>query len=361
MPFFCDASGRETVSKALLKVVAAGLMVTLAFALHAEIVDDLYSGKVLVADRSAATLESAANEALAEVLVKVSGNADVLTSPAVTQALTQAREQVQQYGYSRDTLNPAGWVARVEFGRRYITRLITQAAAPLWTANRPRVLVWMVLEREGVREFVSPGTAPILAQELMREFERRGVPAQFPLFDLADTTAIGLEQVWAIEGAALMAASQRYDLVNVLAGRVVALDSGNWAGDWSYIQPQNRLDRTISVSGSREFSVQGVALVANEMAARYAVAPSTSKDGGGVVPMSVTGVHDYSDYAAIVSWLESLELIEHANVRVIRPDSIELGLIARADAAQLATIIELNQRLAPVDSGAEGLYYQWQR
>lgn len=349
------------MSKALLKVVTAGLMATLAFALHAEIVDDLYSGKILVADRSDATLESAANEALAEVLVKVSGSADVLNNPAVTQALTQAREQVQQYGYSRDTLSPDGWVARVEFGRRYITRLITQAAAPLWTANRPRVLVWMVVERDGLREFVSPDTTPMLAQELMREFERRGVPAQFPLFDLADTTALGLEQVWEIEGVALMAASQRYDLVDVLAGRVVALNSGNWAGDWSYIQPANRLDRTISASGSREFGVQGVALVANEMAARYSVAPSTGEGGGGVVPMSVTGVYDYPDYAAIVSWLESLELIEHANVRVVRPDSIELGLITGADAAQLATIIELNQRLAPTNSGTEGLHYQWQR
>ncbi len=77
--------------------------------------------------------------------------------------------------------------------------------------------------------------------------------------------------------------------------------------------------------------------------------------------MQVVGVRDYGDYAGVVAWLESLELIEHANVEHIADDRIELRLVAQADASQLASIIELNDRLvpAPVAQTPGVLFYQW--
>jgi hypothetical protein len=94
------------------------------------------------------------------------------------------------------------------------------------------------------------------------------------------------------------------------------------------------------------FFANGAALVAEEMSARYAVAPSAGSASG--VAMSVVGVSKYADYAAIVSWLESLELIDVANVERVRGDRVELRLQAQADAGQLAAIIELNKRLEPL-------------
>ncbi len=88
-----------------MKVATASLLAVLAFALRAEMVDDLYSAKVSVSDRSATALSSASREALSEVLVKVSGSVEILANPVVIDALPKARQQVQQYGYSRDPLN----------------------------------------------------------------------------------------------------------------------------------------------------------------------------------------------------------------------------------------------------------------
>jgi hypothetical protein len=89
------------------------------------------------------------------------------------------------------------------------------------------------------------------------------------------------------------------------------------------------------------------------------VAPSGAQAGG--VPMSIAGVESYADYAKIVSWLEGLELIDHANVEAIVGDKIQLRLMARADAVDLKTILELNQSLVPVTPGpeTEPLSYQW--
>lgn len=342
----------------MLQFAALGLAFLLSALCRAEVVRDLYSAQVPVADRSSQALASGARDALAEVLVKVSGSEEALDNPAVQDALPDARSLVQQYAFLREEGAGGGLSARFEFDGSYITRLVTSAGLPLWTANRPRVLVWAVVDRDGARQFVSPETSPQLADELLAEFDRRGVPAQLPLFDLADTTAISVEQAWDLQVEAVLAASTRYDVDNILFGRVVALSTGRWVGDWSYVHQRDRLDRAIQVPESRGFARAGAGLVAESMAARYAVA--AKGEVADVVSMTVAGVQGFADYDAIVTWLEGLELITHANVQRIFGDRIELGLVTQADPAQLAPIIELNARLIAQPAAGGRLDYLWQ-
>lgn len=343
--------------KAMMRVTVA-ILLLLPVAGRAEVIAGLYSVQVPVTDQSSQALNSASRDALGQVLVKVSGSVDVLDNPVVREAMPQARKHVQQYSFVREAGVDAGLEARFEFDGSYITRLVTQARLPLWTANRPRVLVWAAAEQDGLRQFISLDGTPELAAELLAEFDRRGVPVQLPLFDLTDATAITVNDVWNLDGTVIEAASLRYDVEDILFGRVVALSTGEWAGDWSYLYSRNRLDRSASAPASRGFSREGVNLVAEEMASRYAVAGSGGDHA--LVQMTVSGVYEYADYAAIVSWLESLELIDHANVQHISGDRIELGLVSQADATQLATIIELNNRLKPQTALSGQLDYLWQ-
>ena len=77
----------------------------------------------------------------------------------------------------------------------------------------------------------------------------------------------------------------------------------------------------------------------------------------------VTGVSSYADYAAIVRWLEDLELVDHANIQKVRGELIELQLQTQVDALQLAALIELNDRLlpAPIVGSSAQLNYQWRK
>ncbi len=350
------------MTKAFARLCSTALLLLLASTAPAEMVRDLYAAQVPVAGQDSRALASASRDAMSEVLVKVTGSADVLANPTITTALGEARKHVQQYAFVRDEANPGELSARFEFNGSYITALVADAGAPLWTANRPRVLVWMVVERGGERQFVSEHSEPQLAAELLAAFARRGVPVQLPLFDLADSTTLTADEVWRLYQPSLLAASRRYEVEDVLAGRAVALSSGEWVGDWCYLYGGyggDRIDRSISAPAPGGFLNDGVAMVAEAMAARYAVAPSSSASDG--LRMSVTGVGSYADYAAIVSWLEGLELIDHANVERLAGDQLELRLQARADAAQLASIIELNNRLRPLPPAGtgSGLVYQW--
>jgi len=348
------------VFKTLAALCTALLLSAGAVSAAAEVERDLYAATVPVADQGARALAAGAADALAEVLIKVSGSDEVLRNPAIAEALQGARSQVQQYAYRR-TPGDDALFARFEFDPAYVTGLVVQAGAPLWTANRPPVLAWVVAEGPRGRFFVNPETAPEEAALLLEEFSRRGVPVQLPLFDLADTAAIDPEDVWRLDGIVLRSASARYNVQHIAAGRMVTLSTGAIAGDWSYFSQRDRLDRSINAPDLRGFLRRGVALVADEMAGRYAVAATAAEDSGAGVLLSVTGVTAFADYARLVNWLESLELVNRANVERVSGDRLELRINARADAAQLATLIELNERLEPSPQpvGDAALRYRW--
>jgi hypothetical protein len=327
----------------------------------AEVVTDLYAASVPVENQSSKALTAASRQALSEVLVKVSGSTGLLKSPAIKSALGDARNQVQQYAYVRGEAGDAPLSVRFEFDGGYITELVTNAGAPLWTANRPQVLAWVVMEDEQGKRFISWDGTPRQAKQLADEFSRRGVPVQLPVFDLADMAALSPDAAWQLEEAALRNASARYNVQDVVAGRLAPAVDGKALGEWRYFFQDNRIDRSVTVPDLQAFLRDGVNVVAGEMAARYAVAPTAGVEGG--VLVSVSGVTTYADYAAIVRWLEGLEPVQHANVERIQGDRLDLRLHAQADATKLAAIIELNNRLLPTpDTGAGAqLNYQWRK
>lgn len=348
------------MSGTVRQVVAIALAALLPALSHAVVVDDLYTAEVSVSDHTQQALSIASRDALSEVLVKVSGSVDVLENPSIASAVKRSRSYVQQYAYSRDEGASGELFARFEFDRSVVSKLVTEAGVPFWTANRPSVLVWMIIETPDGREFLNFDTAPEVMAELTAEFARRGVPVQFPLYDLNDAAIMTTESLWQLTESTLQFASTRYRASNILAGRLVRLSDGRWVGDWSYLFEASRIDRSIPVGPPTVFLQSGVSLVAQEMSSRYAVASSPDVTTG--VTMRVSGVSTYSEYARIVSWLEEVELIEYANVETISADEIQLNLVAQADAKQLAAIIELNEHLLLVPSRTKGndLSYKWQ-
>jgi hypothetical protein len=336
------------------------LMLLIALVARADIVAGLHTARVPVADQGSAALAAASRKALAEVLVKVSGSRELLQNPVIRAALDESRSHVQQYAYVRGESPGEGLAARFEFDGTYITQLVAQSGAPLWTANRPLVLAWVVVEDAAGRHFINRDTAPAESQQLEDEFSRRGVPVQLPLFDLVDTAAVSTGDVWSLNANAVLDASERYNVQDIVMARMNVPGTGEVKGNWSYFYQGDHIDRPVTAVDMGSFRRGGVEVVAGKMAARYAVATTTGDDGD--VRMSVTGVYSYADYASIVSWLESLELVEYANIERLRGDRLELRLGARAEVSQLPAIIELNSRLVPAPRTEldPQLSYQWQ-
>ena len=348
--------------RSLLAIIVLCVAAAPAPALRAAVIDDLYRAEVGVDDRGRRALASAARDGLAQVVVKVSGSEDVLALAPVQAALADAQRYLQQYSYRKT--DDGRLTAELQYDETVLRGVLLEAGAPLWTANRPPVLIWLVAEGRAGRDFVGPAHQPQLAEALAAAFDRRGVPLRQPLLDLRDAAALGPGPAWRLDAATIAAASSRYGADDVLAGRVLPLSSGEWLGDWVYLHDGERLDRAVTAPDPAAFAEAGAALAAAAIARRYAVASAgeVAAAGGRLL---VLGIESFADYAAVMAWLGSLELVDQVNPESVDGDRVVLRLDARADLARLAPVIELNERLEPLpavpgDATAERAY-RWRR
>ena len=329
---------------------------------QAVIVENLYRAEVEVEDHSVPVLQQASRQGLAQVLVKVSGGSDVLDNAQVKSALVDNRRYLQRYQYLRvadGSLN-----LEIHYDPQLVTTLLREAQQPLWTANRPPLLVWLVVDDADGRRYASADSHPQLIEQLQAEFNRRGVPAVFPLYDLEDALNVTVHDLWQLDALAIYRGSRRYDVGNMLVGRMTALSGGRWMGEWLYLGEGERLARSFYGRDLRQFSAAGVDFAADYLAQRYAVAAGQSQDAD--VLVRVNALYSYTDYRQVVTYFEGIELIESAYPAFVDGTSMVFRLRAQADAEQLRRLFALNRRLQiqeaatalQVGDGVE-LVYQW--
>jgi hypothetical protein len=335
------------------------LTMVLVQPLHAEPVDDIYRALMPVSGRDSGALAAARRAGLAEVVAKASGLTTALDNPQVQSALGEAERYLLGYSYEEAPDRSLG--LRLEFDEAAVQQLLRAASLPLWTANRPVVLAWVVVSDTGRRRFVTPDATPEADRELRNSFKRRGVPLQTPLHDLEDAAAISPGEAWRQSSVALIEASRRYRDVELLTGRVARLSNGAWLGDWRFLDNGRWISRSVSVDSFDAFSQAGADFVAATLSGRYAVTLAAGADQRHRV--TLRGVRGYSDYVALQRALLSLEAVRRVVPESLVGDQVSLRIEAEADIVQLARIIELDSRFValPGDAAGSGLQYEWIR
>ena len=341
----------------------AGLLLLHASMAGAVVVENLHRALVDVEDHGNRQLQRATRRGLAQVFVKVSGDPAVLEYDEVRSALDRSERFMQRYRYLR--ADDGSLKLQVHFDPQLVNERLRDAGAPLWTANRPPVLVWLVAEDAGGRHRVTRDTNPALLEAIAEQLERRGVPAIYPLLDLEDTIELTVHELWQLDEIAISRASQRYGVANVLVGRVTALPEDRWMGDWLYLIDQDSAAASFYGDETPTFSARAIDLVADHMAARYAVAAESG--GGGSVLVRVDALDGYPDYRQVLQYFEAIELVDAAWPAYVENDSVVFRLSAQADPEQLHRIIALNRSFqrqespAPLDRGPlnQALAYRW--
>jgi len=118
----------------------------------------LYTGEVPVASQADAERSEALKAALAQVIVRLSGDATVLTKPEVAKAVAGAEHYVQQYQYAQDIVTEGGQpqarlTLQAQFDRDAVDQLLRDlglaraggdASAPAFVDTRPQTFrLWV--------------------------------------------------------------------------------------------------------------------------------------------------------------------------------------------------------------------------
>lgn len=356
---------------AVLRVLLLFLVVPLAFAQERV---DLYQVEILVPSQSQSERNKAAVEGLAEVIRKATGQPGALEHPQVVEAMRRASNYLVEWRYDStdQTLEVndrqvAAWRLVLRYSSNGIEALLREARLPIWPANRPTVLVWLMADTSSGRRIVNSSFAPEMSEMLDSLSRQRGLPIIRPLMDLEDQVALSPSSLWALDYDSIRRASERYGPDSILVGRLTELSSSQWRASWSLTHRGRNM--TFDTQGASAQDVMAAALdqAVSYYVGLYAIIPQEGT--GEAIIFQVDGVEDFAAYVRLNNYLEGMAAIRRFDVVAALGGSLLIYVYPAGEAAVLRDALALDERLvvipelslAGVPPGSPGnpLRYRW--
>jgi hypothetical protein len=327
----------------------AGATLTLLLALApvavpAATLGNLYESTVTVGGSGEAARNAAFQEALRDVLVRVTGRRDAPSVPGLAGLVADARRYVQTFRSA-----PGGQLV-ISFDSNAIENAVAASGLPMWGAERPALLVWLAVDRgNGQRALVGASSQGEERRAVERAAAQRGLPVLWPALGPGDFPQQRLDDVLNGRTEQLAQAMQRYGADGVIVGRATASAGASYAVDWSFTGEGGP-------GQVRGGLADGVHLAADRYAGQYASASAARLVE---VPFSVSGVTRLEDYAEVMRQLGTVSVIRGLQLVEVAPESLVVRAAVRGDAEALKRALALKGAFVPVESGAGILSYQY--
>ncbi len=308
-----------------------------------------------------------ARRALAQVLVRITGQPDILQRTDVQQALAGAANMVFRFRYYRpETETSAATPVRLEVGfdPDAVLALVKRLSLPWWDANRPELLWVTVLDLQGTRILATLENLPAL-DELQRISQQLGLPLTLPLLDLEDQRALSPRLLWGGFTDGLEPVRQRYEADGWV---VLRLESGPplWRARWQLSLPlwQPPLRRQWQDVDSELPTLLARVLeqVTRVLARRQAIVLGENRSGP--LAIVVHGLYRLDHWLRLERWLETQPWSEQVQLQALHQGqaTVLLHITTQAEAV-LGALRESGLVQPAPDQRPEGeaglTHWQW--
>lgn len=338
------------------------MMATSALALK---IDTLYTGRVPVTTQAAAERAQATQQALIQVLVKVSGNDQILNNPQLKARVSSpdADTLIQQYSYitpPTGTQN-APYVLEVQFDPTAINQWLRDAHIAIWGQNRPLIMAWILYE--------SPGHAPeILSSDLTNETitllkqnaDKRGLQFILPVMDMTDINQTSAADITTMDIPKLVNATKRYASDGVLIGHITQNKQG-FVSQWKLVLGDKQWNLNLTGNNLTDIMPVIVNKATNTLASRFAIVTTNTiqKD----LVLKVTGITHYRDFAQLTRYLHHLTPVANVEItKILTDNDVILKVSLRSTQEAFTQALSLGKKLTPVpmtDTTDTMVVYQW--
>ena len=272
-------------------------------------VRNLFQTEVMARSQSEADRNAAIKEALTIVLQRVMAGDEILDDPTVKTALAQAPYYVKQYQYALiESGYDAGGQARlmrVLFDEALLLDLLKTGKLGIWNEIRPETLVWLVVDDQGQRRFFKPESMPKIDYALNKAAKQKGLPLIFPMLDLEEREQISVNEVLSAYPEHLLDVSKRYEVVSILAGRLVR-KKGCWQAEWALYFDQGIEQWVQPCVALHEALLGGMKGVYTSLSRYYSIKPDVPE--AGTVLLNVAGITGMNDISRVNEYLEALPM-----------------------------------------------------
>jgi hypothetical protein len=313
--------------------IAASALLLASLDATAATVNGMYEATVPLPDRSENGQALAFQDAMREVLVRVTGQRDAGTQPALEPLINDARRYVQQFRIVGNNQFFAG------FDGAKVERAVIAAGQPFWGHQRPAILVWLAVDDGRARTLIDAQSNSELKQAIERTAELRGLPIRWP----SPGGRTSFEDVWNGSAESLRGTAGDYGADAVLVGRARSSSASNAQIHWTVLYGAESNDWLGTAA-------EGVHGATDQLARVFAAGTdAVAMD----VTITVSGIGDLAAYARVTDYLESFSRISGLAVEQLAGDTVVYRAHVRGDVPQLARAIELGNRLQPQTPGAD--------
>lgn len=313
------------------------LCVVLSAAVSAGQVTDLYQADV-AADGNTAQWQQ---QALLQVLVRVSGNAEISAEPAIAAELKQASGYIKQFEAVR---HADGNRMRVLLDATKVNQLLQQHGIAVWGALRPDILVWLVQQDNGNRTFVRQQEQR-LNTAMRQAFHQAGLPLLQPLYDMDDLLNLSETDVWAGFWQQINQASARYNtdvVVTVTVDKVLQDDSQLYRLNWQR-QDNGRTYRDEVTAADEDALMQHfAATLSTQLAQQYA---SVMLSDGTDYILEIQQLNSLSELVQVHRLLQQVVGIADVTITRFNSGTAQYRLHSNISAEGLLNALRFNPRL----------------
>lgn len=324
----------------------------------ASVVQNLYSASVPVTSQADNARAHALQEALSQVIVKVTGSPAAPNDPQVAAIVAQPEHYLQAYRYKRHVPNPdepmfgPGAQATLDlwaqFDPQALNRALRAANQPIWGSERPATIVWVAYQQaDGQRDIVSSEAAGKVVNSMQQAADARGVPVMFPLMDIEDRSHVGFADVWGGFDDPVVQASKRYQPDAILIGHV---DANNPAGAQWTLKMGGQTTRWDGISGKPvDVAAAAIQHVADLYAAKFAIRTGAGVQQVPALDVVVSGIGNLAGYARVLKYLHSLNAVNTVEPMQVAGSKVTFKVSAQGTVADLKQTIGLGALLAPAE------------
>ncbi|WP_448568557.1 DUF2066 domain-containing protein [Thalassotalea ganghwensis] len=320
-------------------------------------VEDLYSAKILVQSQQSADRTIALKQALTEVFIKIGGNESVIERPLLKSAIRDVSKYVLQYRYQFDD-QELSLVAT--FNESKVNQLFIEADLPIWGKLRPQIVFWVVNETDLNRSLLTSSTESELKDAILLQAKRYGLPALFPIGDIADVEQVSASDVWGRFISPISRASKRYLAEAIVLIRIsdhsllseqdlitkqtCKLCSKMLVADWGIIDTQkNQLIKSNSYQHTNvnQLISDVVANLSEQLHQRYAYNINENNE----YLIDVANVNSLERYAQITEFFRELSVIKSFKLVSALGENRRFKLEILGSKQSLLQSLQLNQSL----------------
>ena len=341
----------------ILLILSLGLGLY-ALVAQATVVNNLYSAKVIVPDQSTQAWDQALPQALNQVLIKLSGNSEVVKSAAVKQAAAKAKAWVKSYSYHEQWQQDESqlWL-RYDFDSNPINQLLQQANQAKWSNDRPLTLVWLELDEGQAKPKLVDAQNPF-EKLIEQNAERRGIPILLPTADLEDQQHLAQSLTNPANWEWTFA---HYEVKAVLVGQLKSVNN-QWQAQWLLVSGSDSKQWQDKAESMNTLIASSMNESANWMASQQLVGNDPNAKIQKLT-LQVADVQDLGDYAKISDYLTQLSFIKHVSLGGVNSTGMVFELKVAGTQEQLVKALSSSSDLVPDETAhpeaKNTLYYRW--